>query len=556
MDAAGKGGTASGEVSIRCSDGASELFTLRLNAVTDSGGQATGFEGVLESRNSDSDSVAEQYRSFLEDDLAGHFVSQADGKIIACNPAFARIFGFDSVDEALNMDAIAYYINSKDRVEFLQLLQRRKKLANHEMHMRRRDGKLLHILENVSATFDERGEIALLRGFIIDNTERRQLEEQLRQSQKMEGLGTLAGGIAHDFNNILAIINGYARLARQEGSNSTRLGEWMDAIGKSVERGAGVVAQLMAFARKTKGEPAPFRVNAILQEILPLMAETFPKNIVFDAQLQPGLPLVEGDSSQLHQVFLNLFLNSRDAMPAGGTISIETSSMKAEKLRGMMYNPKDPDYVCILIRDNGIGMDEKTKSRIFEPFFTTKEIGKGSGLGLAVVYGVVTSHRGFIDVKSEPGKGTSFSIYLPSVPPTAKASTKSPAVPAVRSGNETILLVEDEEMLLDLLQIMIESNGYKVLTASNGEDAVKLYEQKKESIALVLSDMGLPKLGGWEAFQRMKQINPDVKAILASGYLDPHLKSEMLKGGARDFIQKPYVPEQILRRIREIIDGG
>ncbi|HTP81272.1 MAG TPA: PAS domain-containing protein, partial [Bacteroidota bacterium] len=237
MDAAGKGGTASGEVSIRCSDGASELFTLRLNAVTDSGGQATGFEGVLESRNSDSDSVAEQYRSFLEDDLAGHFVSQADGKIIACNPAFARIFGFDSVDEALNMDAIAYYINSKDRVEFLQLLQRRKKLANHEMHMRRRDGKLLHILENVSATFDERGEIALLRGFIIDNTERRQLEEQLRQSQKMEGLGTLAGGIAHDFNNILAIINGYARLARQEGSNSTRLGEWMDAIGKSVERG-------------------------------------------------------------------------------------------------------------------------------------------------------------------------------------------------------------------------------------------------------------------------------------------------------------------------------
>ncbi|HTP79687.1 MAG TPA: ATP-binding protein, partial [Bacteroidota bacterium] len=366
----------------------------------------------------------------------------------------------------------------------------------------------------------------------------------------------LAGGIAHDFNNILAIINGYARLARQEGSNSTRLGEWMDAIGKSVERGAGVVAQLMAFARKTKGEPAPFRVNAILQEILPLMAETFPKNIVFDAQLQPGLPLVEGDSSQLHQVFLNLFLNSRDAMPAGGTISIETSSMKAEKLRGMMYNPKDPDYVCILIRDNGIGMDEKTKSRIFEPFFTTKEIGKGSGLGLAVVYGVVTSHRGFIDVKSEPGKGTSFSIYLPSVPPTAKASTKSPAVPAVRSGNETILLVEDEEMLLDLLQIMIESNGYKVLTASNGEDAVKLYEQKKESIALVLSDMGLPKLGGWEAFQRMKQINPDVKAILASGYLDPHLKSEMLKGGARDFIQKPYVPEQILRRIREIIDGG
>lgn len=498
----------------------------------------------------------ERYRQFFEQGLAGHFITTPQGKILACNPAFARIFGFNSVLDALSAYAYDLYPNKEARDDYIRLLKEKRKLENFPLEMRRKDGSVLYTIEDVAATFDEQGEITRITGYVLDVTERKQLEEQLRQAQKMESIGTLAGGIAHDFNNLLAIINGYATLLKKDEKDAAKRAIWSEAINKAVERGANVVRQLLTFAHKDAVEFVPIDVNKLIEEFMNLIRETFPESVESQIKLQPNLPLIIGDGGQLHQALLNLCLNARDSMPSGGTITITTNVQEGKVVKKKFSEAQAHQYVVVEVRDTGVGISKETQGRMFEPFFTTKEFGAGTGLGLAVVYGVVRAHHAFVDVDSEVGKGTRMRLYF------AAETTASPRVEerrdvyiATTDGTETILLVEDEPMILDLLKEVLESGGYKVMVAQNGEEAVEVYSQAKDKIALVFSDMGLPKLGGWEAFQKMKQINPRVKAILASGYLDPNLRTEMIKSGARDFIQKPYIPDQILRRVREVIDS-
>jgi CheY-like chemotaxis protein len=243
-------------------------------------------------------------------------------------------------------------------------------------------------------------------------------------------------------------------------------------------------------------------------------------------------------------------------MPTVGTISIQTNTVQRSKLQAKHANAVEEKYVCITVTDTGKGMDETTRSRIFEPFFTTKERGRGTGLGLSVVYGVVDNHHGFIDVESDLGRGTTFHLYLPTSSPRVELSLPQQREPGEAvGGKETILVVEDEELLLDSVVQVLEGKGYRVLAAKDGIEVLEIYNQHSNDIAAVLMDMGLPKLGGWEVFQKLKAVNPMVRVILASGYLDPYIKSEMLKAGAKDFVQKPYVPEQILTRLRRVIDS-
>jgi nitrogen-specific signal transduction histidine kinase/ActR/RegA family two-component response regulator len=391
---------------------------------------------------------------------------------------------------------------------------------------------------------------------LIDDTKRHRLEKELIQSQKLESLGILAGGIAHDFNNILGILMGHVSLLDriQEDPELHRIS--LDAIDKALKRGVSLVRQLLTFARKTDSVFEPILVNDIVKEVTKLIGGTFAKTIEVVTDLSPRLPAIVADGSQIHQVLLNLCVNARDAMPAGGRLRIETSVVEGNLVRQKFPIALGNRYVAIEVRDSGTGMDEATKTRMFEPFFTTKESGKGTGLGLAVVFGIVQTHSGFIDVVSEVGKGSAFSVYLP-VEVAPNTALKKPKVSFDESmgGTETILFVEDEALLFETSKIALVSKGYKVLYAKDGLEALDEFRKHFKEIKLVLTDVDLPKLGGEKLVKALLEINPKLKIIFASGYIEPGVKAEILKSGAKAFLGKPYDHVSMLATVREVLDA-
>jgi len=372
----------------------------------------------------------------------------------------------------------------------------------------------------------------------------------------MESLGTLASGIAHDFNNILGIILGYASMLGQKSVGTEKVGVYLDAIVNAAERGAGLVRQILTFARKSEFKLEKVDVNSIIGELTTMLGETFPKTITLSLQLEKALPPLSIDRTQFHQALLNLCVNARDAMADHGSISIATRLVEGKTLVPHFAAALNQSYIEISVSDTGGGISESTKARIFEPFFTTKDVGKGTGLGLSVVFGVVEAHLGFVDVDTELGHGSTFRIYLPfREDAISSGDGRSVDGQNVPGGSETILVVEDEELMLEFVVTVLGQKGYRVLVAKDGEEAVKVYSDQKQAIHLVLSDFGLPKIDGWEACRRMKHINKNVKVILASGYLDPRMKAEILEGGIKGFIGKPYSTHEILKRIREALDS-
>jgi len=505
----------------------------------------------------------EKYRALFEESKDVIFISTPEGKLLDINPTGVSLLGYASEEELLQVDVTQdLYFHPGDRAAYQRILEREGYVKDFELLLKRKDGKQVVVLETATAVRREDGRVVAYRGILRDVTERRQLEQQLRQAQKMEGIGTLAGGIAHDFNNILAIILGHTSLLEREKVEPAKRIQSVGAIAKAVERGAGLVRQLMTFARKTGVQFESVNVNTAVEEIGKILRETFPKTIAYSVELDKSLPSIHADHNQLHQALLNLCVNARDAMidkqrdqAPGGKLSLSTRMVTGMKIREKFHDASEEPYVCISVNDTGTGMDEATRSRIFEPFFTTKEQGKGTGLGLAVVYGVVKAHHGFIDVESEPGRGTSFHLYFQAPARAGEHVESGPVIgEEALGGHETILVVEDEEMLLDLVKNILEGKGYQVLTAKDGLEAIRVYADHKDEVSLVLSDIGLPKLGGVGVFLKLKEMNPNLKAILASGYLDPELRSEMREAGATDFVQKPYEPNQILKRIRYVID--
>lgn len=506
----------------------------------------------------------EKYRSLFEESKDVVFISTPDGKFLDINLAGVELFGYSTKEELLEVDiGHDLYVDSEARMIANELLAGQGYLKDHLTRAKTKNGRDLIVLETTTAVKDLSGKVIAYRGILRDVTEQYRLEEQLRQVQRMESVGTLAGGIAHDFNNILSIAIGYLARLEKQGVDPSTQAHTIDSIRKALSRGTGLVQQLLTFARKTSGVPEAVQVNEIVRELSTLLTETFPSSIRFEVNLGENLPLLLADPGQLQQAMMNLCINSRDAMidilqagKAGGTLTVETALVPADELRTNFPAAAEDQYILVRVEDTGMGMDEVTKGRIFEPFFTTKAPGKGTGLGLSVVYGIVEGHRGFIDVQSAVGKGTSISMYFPVLPVEEITSPAKLYAEPKRGSGEVVLLVEDEEMLLDLLQALLEENGYQVLTAKNGMEAVEVYKSHIEEISIVLSDMGLPKLGGWEAFRRMREMNPNIRCILASGYFDPDLRLDMIKEGAIDFVQKPYIPNVILARISEAIHDG
>ncbi len=505
-----------------------------------------------------------KFRTLFEESKDGIFLSTPDGKLLDVNPAGIQLFEYPSKGEILQQDiAKDLYYNPEDRETFKNTLSEQGYVVDLEYQIKTKSGERKIVLESASAVKDDGGNVVAYRGYIRDITERKKLEDQLRQAQKMESIGTLAGGIAHDFNNLLGIILGYASLLEDDKLNRQKTLQSIDTIKKAAERGANLVRQLLTFARKSEAWFESVNANETIKELVKMLNQTFPKTINISVQLDEHLPSIVADAGQLHQALLNLCVNSRDAIldrhkdtTGTGQLVMSTSLLSKPDMLYKFPEATSEEYVMISVHDSGMGMNEETRARIFEPFYTTKELGKGTGLGLSVVYGVINNHRGFINVESEPGQGTAFYLYFP-IKKREIAHAQIPSIEEkkISRNNETILVVEDEEMLLDLVKSLLEDRGYNVMTARDGQEGLDKYTTHHKQIACILTDMGLPKLGGWEMFLKMKEVNPDVKAILASGYCDPKIRSEMMNEGAKDFIQKPYVTEIVLNRIREVIDN-
>jgi PAS domain S-box-containing protein len=491
----------------------------------------------------------------FENSPAGIVVLDVEDRILNANRSFQDLFKF-SIDELRGGKINGFIVPPSLMEEGVQMSTSAlgRNVVQRETKRLKKDGTLVDVAVTGYPIIIE-DELVGIYGIYIDITAQRVLQEQLRQAQKLESVGTLAGGIAHDFNNILAIILGHSSSTDPSKNSPERMAHSMKTIATAAERGSALVRQLLTFARKTEPLFESVRVNEIITELVKLLRETLPKTIDLPAKMDPTIPSIMGDPNQIHQILLNLSLNARDAMPAGGVLTFSTSLMKGTKLKHRFFDATEESYVCINVRDTGYGMDEATRSRIFEPFFTTKAQGKGTGLGLAVVYGVMGTHRGFIDVESRPGGGTNFHLYFPvQLIKTNAFSEPLQSEDDVRGGTETLLLVEDEEELKELVRSVLEEKGYNVLTARDGKEAIDIFSSKRNDIALVVSDMGLPMLTGYDLFLEMKTINPKIKMVIASGYLEPETKAEIFAAGVKDFIQKPYTPNALLNSIRMVLD--
>jgi len=416
---------------------------------------------------------------------------------------------------------------------------------------------------SISPIFDENGTITHFLAVKEDIAERKRVEEQrekleqqLFRSQRTESIGTLAAGIAHDFNNILNVIMGNADLAMDADGDPEKLQRRIDAILKASSRGSSVVKQLLTLAQKTDIHPAVVNVNAIIEETIRLLEETFPKTIVFEKLLDPALPPVNADSNQLHQVLLNLSMNARDAMPKGGILAFATAVEPGEKVSARFPAAHAHQYLKISISDNGQGMSDDVQARIFDPFYTTKEKGKGTGLGLSVVNGIIESHRGYIEVASSIGRGTEFAIYIPASEHTEVAEAQ-PAddLRSATGGSETILFIEDETLIRETAVDVLTRKGYTVLTAADGDEAVSVYRDNHRRIDFVFSDYGLPKFDGEEVFTRIKGVNADVRFVLLTGFMEPQMKHRLTTSGVLAIIPKPYKWNDLLVMLRRLLDN-
>ena len=389
-----------------------------------------------------------------------------------------------------------------------------------------------------------------------DVTRHVQLESQLQYAKKMEAVGTLAGGIAHDFNNHLQGISGYIQLLMMRGDRDRTEQGWLLQIERSVQRAAALTKQLLIFSRREESRLEPLELNEVVRQAQKTLARTIPESIAAELRLSADLRSIDGDAVQLEHVLFNLGINAKDAMPNGGKIVIGTRNIRLDEAFCRSHVGVKPGaYVELSFTDTGHGMDRDTLERIFEPFYTTKGVGSGIGLGLAIVYGIVQSHRGIILCESSPAAGTTFRIYLPVQERAGAAPEKEARKKADYRGAETIIIVDDEPDILDIGQNTLEQFGYTVLMARSGEEAVETYARRGREIDLVILDLGMPGMGGEKCLQELLTMNPSVKVLIASGYAATQTVQGILEVGASGFMAKPYRLEDMLKKVREVLDG-
>jgi PAS domain S-box-containing protein len=496
-----------------------------------------------------------RYRSLVQSAVYGIYRSTADGQFLAVNPALISMLGYLSEEEMLAL-SIGHdvYLETIERDNFLAEFLSMRRWEGVEVKWRRKDGKSITVRLSGRLVTDGDGEPAYIEGIVEDVTERRMLEQQLRQSQKMEAVGRLAGGVAHDFNNLLTVIRGYTEILLSDlPPGDVRRGE-LEEIMKASDRAGALTRQLLAFSRQQVLAPKVLNLNTIVLNMHNLLRRLLGEDVDLQTVLDPELGNAKADPSQVEQVIMNLAVNARDAMPMGGRLTIETANVELSENWGRdIINAKPGPYVMIAMTDSGAGMDEATKARVFEPFFTTKEQGKGTGLGLSTAYGIVKQSDGYISVYSEVGIGSTFKVYLPRLDTVRDAGVALGAVPATDRGTETVLLVEDEEGVRKLVRGILSRQGYRVLEATSGEEALDMVHEFTGKIDLLLSDVVLVGMSGRELSERMRIQMPTLKVIYMSGYTDDAIVRHGVLTESAEFLQKPFSSDNLLRKVRAVL---
>ena len=497
----------------------------------------------------------ERYRQSFDENLAGIYVAGPTGQIRTCNPAFVRIYGFPSLIDALGSNLGTLYPPGTF-AGMIERLRRDGAVHHHETTVHRVDGRVLHVIESLVARFDDRGDLIAVNGYVFDDTPRKDLEAQVRQAQKMEALGRLAGGVAHDFNNILMVINGLSETVLELLEESSPVREDLVEILAAGRRAAALTAQLLAFSRKRVLLPTTFDIDDVMSSMEPMLRRLLGTDIALDVSFTPEPKWITADRGQIEQVLLNLAANARDAMPNGGTLTVGTEVIvRAVELgRDLVAAPE----VIVRLADTGHGMAPDVQARIFEPYFTTKGRGKGTGLGLSAVYAIVSDSGGVIQVSSDIGRGTTFTISLPLAPPPEFVPR-----PARRSGvwlteghrgrAVTVLVVEDEVPVRQLVTNALRRAGYQVLAAEDARSALDTLQAHGAPIDLLLTDVIMPGRNGRELAQDVRELQPGVPVLFMSGYADRTFGPDGPGADGEGFLQKPFALEVLFDRIERVL---
>jgi len=490
----------------------------------------------------------EKYRGIFQNAIEGIYQATRDGRLLSLNPAFARMFGLDQGRRAGEQS-----VHPRLQEEFPKLLEEGATVRAFEGPIQRADGKTIWISGNVRAVLDPRGNVICFEGAVNDVTQQRELEQQMRQMQKIEALGRLAGGVAHDVNNILMAVSAFSELANNKIPAESPARSYLGEILKATERGASLTQSLLAFSRKQVSQPEIVDLDALIREQVGMLRRLIAENIELKFIPQGGAHRVVADPSQIAQVVMNLVVNARDAMPQGGELVIKTSRRWFDlPATGGVTATGHRVCATLTVADSGCGIDSETMSQIFDPFFTTKEQGKGTGLGLATVFGIVKQSGGHITVESEPGKGSSFTVYLPLAGEGAIAKRKERSA-RPRWGRETILLVEDEPTVRRSVQECLTGSGYTVILAANGAEGLAIAEAYHGPIHVLLTDLVMPEMSGIELAKRVTATRSETKVVLMSGYAQDVLAGEPSDPGYV-LLRKPFLLEALGQCIRDLLD--
>jgi len=514
-------------------------------------------ETVASALRKSEEKLEENYRSMFKEALIGLFQTTPDGKFINVNPAMARIFGYGSPEEmmaAITDIATQLYVDPQRREQMKSQLAREGEVQHFESRLLRKDGQKIWISTSARAIVQD-GTLTRYDGTIEDITERKLLEEQLRQAQKMEAVGRLAGGVAHDFNNAIGVIVGYSALLKEGlGANET-FHRYADEVDKAGHRAASLTRQLLAFSRKQVIQPTIIDLNSLVGETEKMLRRLIGEDIELSLVRVKDLGRVRADLGQVDQILMNLAINARDAMPHGGKLVLETANAELDETNLNRHPYAKPGrYVMLSVSDTGCGMDKETLAHIFEPFFTTKAPGQGTGLGLSTVYGIVKQSEGYIWVYSEVGRGTTFKVYFPRVEGAAEPMRPT-NVSEIPRGSETILLVEDDDSMRALTRTCLESGGYSVVDVTNGEDAIRTVTENERTVDLMLTDVIMPGISGRQLAESLSLLRPDMKVLYISGYTADLIARHGILEKHVSLLEKPYTKEALLRKVRQVLDG-
>ncbi|HTC95407.1 MAG TPA: ATP-binding protein [Terriglobales bacterium] len=496
-----------------------------------------------------------RYRSLFERNKAGVFRSAPGGGFIDCNDAFAQMFGYER-EELLKLPPHVLYLGGKqERDSRIADFRKTGQLKDFEICYRHKNGGLVWAIQNVLLVKDAEGN-DLTEGTVVDITERRRLEEMLRQSQKMEAVGRLAGGIAHDFNNLLTVILGYSGVLHDRLKHDDEAREQAKRITQAADKAAALTRQLLAFSRMQLLEARVINLNNVVVNLDKMLRRLIGEDIELITRTTTGLRRVKADPGQIEQVVMNLVVNARDAMPEGGTMTLETANVDLDENYAAAHTGVIPGaYVMLAVSDTGTGMSAETQAQIFDPFFTTKEMGRGTGLGLSTVYGIVKQSGGHIWVYSEVGHGSTFKIYLPQTHEVDEPAVGEHPVVSPTQGSETILLVEDDSLVRDLTRSILTAHGYVVLAPTDAQAALAIVEQDASKIGLLLTDVIMPGINGHQLACQLLGRNPEIKVLYMSGYTENTIGQHGILEPGTYFLQKPFTPPALTNKVREILDN-